>query len=130
MESSRVPFDRSRELGLKKARFEEPVIGRSSNGRAFNQPATAVAAGATDSVGEMARERGIQELATQYREGLAELTFNSKPIITNLTIIAGENLHAAKAIASIVCSNILEVISDLIVVVVLVLSCLNCIVNG
>lgn len=107
MENSRRSFDRSREIGLKRPRLDEQIVSRNSNGRAFAQSPPESRARDVEGGGN---DTSIQELASQYRTALAELTFNSKPIITNLTIIAGESLHAAKAIASIICSNILEVI--------------------
>ncbi|KAJ8509632.1 hypothetical protein OPV22_000066 [Ensete ventricosum] len=126
MESSRrSAMDRSREPGSKRPRLaaEDAVVRDRAAfdrdrlmppARAGNQPLVSRLPRARGREGrdDAARVGSHQELVAQYRMALAELTFNSKPIITNLTIIAGESLHAAKEIAAVICANVLEVTSE------------------
>ncbi|XP_060177002.1 uncharacterized protein LOC132607168 [Lycium barbarum] len=112
MKSSRRSFDRSNlQSNLKKPRLSEdhPI-------RAVNSGPTGPRLRAIDSWRDSEisgpYQQQHEELISEYKRALAQLTINSKPIITNLTIIAGENLRDAKAIAAVICGNILEIPSE------------------
>ncbi|CAL9185598.1 unnamed protein product [Musa hybrid cultivar] len=116
--SRRSAMDRSREPGLKRPRLAAANAadrGRVASNRDRTLPplrtggqTLAPRAGERQERDDVLRRGSHQELVAQYKTALAELTFNSKPIITNLTIIAGESLHAAKEIAALICANVLE----------------------
>ncbi|KAF8114615.1 hypothetical protein N665_0036s0139 [Sinapis alba] len=129
MENSRRAFERSRDPGLpmKKPRLSDVnmrqltsqrMIGTASSSSRFRVTGareTESGGVVSDPSGEAYQPQPVHphyELVNQYKSALSELTINSKPIITNLTIIAGENVHAAKAVVATICNNILEVPSD------------------
>lgn len=50
-----------------------------------------------------------EELAEDYRSSLEDLSVNSRWEITNLTVIAKENIHAAQSISKVIEEHIQKV---------------------
>jgi pre-mRNA cleavage complex 2 protein Pcf11 len=50
-----------------------------------------------------------EEIAEDYKSSLEDLAFNSRYEISNLTVIAKENIHAAQAIARAIEEHITKV---------------------
>ena len=53
------------------------------------------------------------EFVALYASELADLTFNSKPVINTLTMLASENMHAAPSIAAVIERHVASVCSSL-----------------
>ncbi|ANB11561.1 mRNA 3' end processing factor [Sugiyamaella lignohabitans] len=54
-------------------------------------------------------EQDDEQIRLDYLDSLQELTFNSRPIITNLTVIAQENIQHAQIIAKAIEEHIHKV---------------------
>ncbi len=57
----------------------------------------------------MARRNESGSISEEYKYALRDLTFNSKPIINNLTLFAQEHLNAASLISRVLIDHLLSV---------------------
>ena len=72
-------------------------------------PLPGVMLGHLIAVGSPKESEEVKEFVAEYASELASLTFNSKPLINTLTMLASENAKAAPSLAAAIEKHVLQV---------------------
>ncbi|KAJ3681395.1 hypothetical protein LUZ60_015884 [Juncus effusus] len=112
---STIQYNTNSSSSMEEERFPRiPNPNPNPNPNAQNNKLTAPSI--LDRFQSMVRDRdgdlNSSEVVYFYQQLLRELTFNSKPIISELTMIAGDYKQFAEGIAGAICARVFEVSAD------------------
>ena len=71
-------------------------------------------------------ESGEDDICEEYKESLEDLTFNSKPLINVLTMLAEENSQHASSITKLIATRVRQVCVDIRLLIRIMLTVLLC----
>ena len=71
-------------------------------------------------------ESGEDDICEEYKESLEDLTFNSKPLINVLTMLAEENSQHASSITKLIATRVRQVCVDICLLIRIMLTVLLC----
>lgn len=71
-------------------------------------------------------ESGEDDTCEEYKESLEDLTFNSKPLINVLTMLAEENSQHASSITKLIATRVRQVCVDIRLLIRIMLTVLLC----